>query len=85
MFAALDAYTIEGARASFEELRKGRLKAGYVADFAVLDRNIFALEPEQWRRTRVLLTVLAGRATYRSSDCGQDFFRFNDESLCGIG
>lgn len=85
LFAALDAYTIEGARASFEELRKGRLKAGYVADFAVLDRNIFALEPEQWRRTRVLLTVLAGRATYRSSDCGQDFFRFNDESLCGIG
>lgn len=82
---ALDAYTIEGARASFEDDRKGRLKPGHFADFAVLDRDPFSLEPEQWRRTEVLVTVLQGRPTYRSSRSDNDFFRFDDESLHGIG
>ena len=64
---AIDAYTIESAYASFEEHTKGRLKEGYLADFIVLDRNIFTESPESMKETTVLLTVLDGGIVYENS------------------
>lgn len=43
---ALATYTTMGARASFEEEKKGMLKAGMAADFVVLDRDIRTVRPE---------------------------------------
>jgi hypothetical protein len=61
---ALRAYTVEGAYASYEEDRKGRLKPGMLADFVLLDRDITAIPPEDIRDARVLKTVVGGRVVY---------------------
>ena len=45
IYDAVDAYTIEGAYASFEEKVKGRLLPGYYADLVVLSKNIFEMDP----------------------------------------
>lgn len=68
IFTAVDAYTIESAYASFEEHQKGRLKEGYLADFIVLDRDIFSITPEEIKDTRVLLTVVDGKKVYQDNE-----------------
>jgi predicted amidohydrolase YtcJ len=61
---AIRAYTIGGAYASFEEGRKGALTVGRVADFVVIDRNLFGIPPEEIGAARVALTVAAGRVVH---------------------
>jgi predicted amidohydrolase YtcJ len=58
---ALRAYTAGAAYASFDEGRKGVLSAGRLADFVMLDRNLFEISPEEIRHARVVLTVVGGR------------------------
>jgi predicted amidohydrolase YtcJ len=66
--AALRHFTRDAAYASFEEKRKGTLSAGMLADLVVLSEDIVAVPPERILKTRVLLTVMGGRDTYRSGD-----------------
>jgi len=61
------AYTIEGARLAFEERETGSITAGKAADLVVLDRDLFAIPPEQISNTRVLLTLLDGHDVYRDA------------------
>jgi predicted amidohydrolase YtcJ len=61
---ALRAYTTGAAYASFEESRKGSLTPGRLADFVVLDRNLFEIPPEEIRGVKVDLTVVGGRPIY---------------------
>jgi predicted amidohydrolase YtcJ len=61
---AIRAYTIGGAYASFEEGRKGALTVGRVADFVVIDRNLFGIPPEEIGAARVALTVAGGRVVH---------------------
>lgn len=58
---ALRAYTTGGAYASFDESRKGSLKAGKLADLVMIDRNLFEIPPEQIRQAKVLTTVVGGK------------------------
>lgn len=58
---AVRAYTAGAAHASFDEGRKGVLSAGRLADFVMLDRNIFEIPPEGIRSARVVLTVVGGQ------------------------
>jgi predicted amidohydrolase YtcJ len=58
---ALRAYTAGAAYASFDEDRKGVLAEGRLADFVMLDRNLFEIAPEDIRHARVVLTVAGGR------------------------
>lgn len=62
---ALDSFTIRGAEASFEENRKGRIQAGYFADFVVLGRDPFETDIRELHRIPVLATYLAGRCVYQ--------------------
>ena len=62
---ALYAYTVGGAYASGEETVKGRIRPGMLADFTVLDRNLFTIPPETIRETRVLATYVGGVQDYR--------------------
>lgn len=61
---ALLAYTRDAAYAEFEEGRKGVLRAGMAADLALLDRDLFAVPPEEIPEVRVKLTVGDGRIVY---------------------
>jgi len=65
---AIQAYTIDGAYASFEEGSKGSIEVGKLADFVVLSDNLFEMPAEDMVRTKVVLTVLGGKELYRSSD-----------------
>jgi predicted amidohydrolase YtcJ len=62
---SLAAYTRNGAYASFEEDRKGRLAPGLLADVVLLDRDITAVSVDDVRRARVLRTIVGGKTLYR--------------------
>jgi hypothetical protein len=66
--AALRHFTRDAAYASFEEQRKGTLGSGRLADLVVLSDDILAIPPAQILKTRVLLTVMGGRDTFRAGD-----------------
>ena len=61
---ALRGYTLEGAYASFEEDRKGMIKAGMLADMTLIDRDLTAIPPETIRDAKVLKTIVGGRVIY---------------------
>lgn len=64
--AALRHFTTDGAYAGFNENDFGRIAPGLFADFVVLDRDITTVPPVEILKTRVLLSVLGGRETYRA-------------------
>jgi predicted amidohydrolase YtcJ len=61
---AIDNYTLEGAYASFEEHKKGRLKPGYLADLVVLSDDIFTIPSDEIKDIRVLKTMVNGVFVY---------------------
>jgi predicted amidohydrolase YtcJ len=61
---ALMAYTAGAAYGEFAEQRKGRLSSGFLADFVLLDRDVFTVSAEQIRDTRVIMTVIGGRVVH---------------------
>lgn len=61
----IDGFTINSAFAGFREKETGSLRAGKLADLAVLDRNLFTIPPEEVARCRVLLTLFHGKAVHR--------------------
>jgi len=66
--AALRHFTRDGAYASFAENIRGTLTQGKMADLVVLSADILTIAPEQIATTRVLLTVMGGKDTYRSPE-----------------
>lgn len=66
--AALRHFTRDGAYASFDENIKGTLTAGKLADLVVLSQDILTIPPADILKTKVLLTVMGGRNTYRSKE-----------------
>jgi predicted amidohydrolase YtcJ len=64
---ALGAYTATAAYASFEESRKGTLAAGRLADFVILEQNIFEIPAEDIRNVQVRMTVVGGRTQFDGS------------------
>jgi predicted amidohydrolase YtcJ len=66
--AALRHFTRDAAYASFEDQRKGTLAPGMLADLVVLSDDILSVPPERILKTRVLLTVMGGRDTYRGGE-----------------
>ena len=63
---AVQAYTVSSAFAEFAEQDKGRIAPGLLADFVLLSRDIFAIDPAEITETRVLLTVVDGRIVYEA-------------------
>ncbi len=61
---ALTAYTTSAAFASFEEVDKGSLVRGKLADFVIIDRDLTRIPPETIRDARIMMTVVGGRVMY---------------------
>jgi predicted amidohydrolase YtcJ len=61
---AVRAYTVGAAYSTFAEIDLGTLEVGKQADFVVLDRDPFEVDPEEVAAVRVLRTVVGGRTAY---------------------
>ena len=61
MKEAIDSYTIQSAKASFEEDKKGRIQKGMLADFVVLSENLFEIPKDNIKDVKVLETFLGGK------------------------
>ena len=66
--AALRHYTRDGAYASFDENIRGTLTPGKLADFVVLSQDILSIPASDILKTKVLLTVMGGKDTYRDQE-----------------
>jgi predicted amidohydrolase YtcJ len=61
---AIAGYTTWAAYAGHREHELGRLAPGYLADLALLDRDLFAANPATIEETQVALTVVGGEVRY---------------------
>jgi predicted amidohydrolase YtcJ len=64
VFTALDAYTSGSAYSDFSEQYLGRIKPGYYADLAFIDKDIFSVPPEELYKAKVIRTMLAGETVW---------------------
>jgi predicted amidohydrolase YtcJ len=64
IYEAMKAYTLMGAFSSFEEDRKGLLKAGYLADLVVLSKDLFTIDPMEIHQVVVEMTLVDGKVVY---------------------
>jgi hypothetical protein len=62
---AIQAYTRDGAWASFDEQRKGTLARDMLADIVVLSEDIFTGLPARLLETEVVVTIADGKVVYR--------------------
>jgi len=62
---AVKCYTINNAYASFEENIKGSIEKGKLADFTILNEDIFTIAPEKIKDVSVYMTILNGNVIYR--------------------
>ena len=65
---ALYAYTQGSAYAEFAESYKGKLAAGYLADYVILDRNLLTVTAPEILKTRVLETVVGGKTVFTAEE-----------------
>ncbi len=63
---ALQAYTLNSAYAAYEEKQLGTIEPGKLADFILIDQDIFNQPAEALLNTKVVLTVQAGRVVYET-------------------
>lgn len=63
---ALATYTINAARAAFEEDLRGTLEVGKLGDVSVVDRDPLAVPDEALAKTRTLMTVVGGEVVFEA-------------------
>lgn len=61
---AIGAFTSGPAYATFEEKQKGTIEKGKYADFVILDRDLYEIDPLSIMDTEVVMTVVGGKIVY---------------------
>ena len=61
---AIEAYTMGSAYAEFQEMEKGSISAGKLADMVVLSDDIFSIAKEAIKDVKVEKTIVGGRVVY---------------------
>ena len=61
---AIQLYTINGARAVFEESKKGSIEVGKLGDLVILDQNPLNIEKTQIKDIEVMATIKEGHLLY---------------------
>lgn len=67
---AMDLYTKGSAWFSNEQQVKGCIKAGMLADLAVLDQDFYTVPAENIRHIESILTIVGGKIVYAQDDFG---------------
>lgn len=65
-FEAVSLYTTAPAQAIGQANRKGQIQEGYTADFTILDRDLFTIDPENMLQVSVTKTVVDGTIMYEN-------------------
>jgi len=63
---ALKAYTWGSAFSAYQERIKGTIEPGKLADFAVLDTDLFTTDPVEWLKASVVYTIVGGKVVYQN-------------------
>ena len=63
----LESYTINNAKAAFEEDIKGSIEVGKLADFVVLSNDLLTCANDEILKTKVLRTIIGGETVYETS------------------
>lgn len=66
MEEAISFYTLGSAYAQFMEDRKGIIKAGYLADIVIVDRDLLTIPEDQIMKTKVDYTIVGGKIVFSS-------------------
>lgn len=64
---AVKAYTINNAWIGNQEDLLGTIETGKLADLVMISDNIFEIEPEMIKDTRVLMTIIDGKVAYQAN------------------
>lgn len=62
----LESYTINNAKAAFEEDVKGSIEVGKLADFVVLSNDLLTCSDDEIIKTRVVRTFIGGETVYKA-------------------
>ncbi|QAS53933.1 amidohydrolase [Halobacillus litoralis] len=65
VYEAVSLYTKGSAQAIHKEDEQGMIQEGFLADFTVLDRDLFALKPHELADANVTMTVVDGDIVYQ--------------------
>lgn len=65
---ALRSFTIDAAFGEFEEDFKGSIEIGKAADFTVFDKNIMTIPEMEILKTKVAMTIVAGKVAYKAGE-----------------
>ena len=66
MAEALSAYTLGSSFGVGREKELGTLEEGKLADIVVLNQNLFTIDAEKIRETKVILTIMDGKMIYKA-------------------
>jgi predicted amidohydrolase YtcJ len=64
---ALETYTINNAKAAFEEDIKGSITVGKLADLVVLSNDLLTCPDEEILKTKVLRTIIGGKTVFQAA------------------
>jgi predicted amidohydrolase YtcJ len=64
---AITAYTAGSAYAAFMDSKVGTLEVGKEADLAILSQDPFTVPPQLLDKTRVIMTMVAGKVVYSAA------------------
>ena len=64
---ALRAFTLSAAYAAHAERAQGSLEPGKCADFILVDQDVFAIDPKDLWKTKVLGTWVGGKQVYSAT------------------
>jgi predicted amidohydrolase YtcJ len=65
-FEAIKMYTYGSAYAIGKESERGLIREGYLADFTIVDQDLFTISPDQILETSVIQTIVDGRTVYKN-------------------
>ncbi|MBU0517419.1 amidohydrolase [bacterium] len=65
---AVRGFTLDAAYAGFAEKTRGSIEVGKLADFTIIDRDIYVIPAREIKDTQVRYTIVGGRIVYQATN-----------------